>query len=71
LINHNIILSPDLANNSMPLTPLSVVEMMRFSQGLLLLYLAHRQDKKKTALKKRKQSCYRKDFFLSLSIEER
>jgi hypothetical protein len=26
---------------------------------------------KKTALKKRKQSCYRKDFFLSLSIEER
>jgi hypothetical protein len=46
------------------------MEMMRFSHSLLLLYLAHRQDKKKTALKKRKQSHYRKDFFLSLSIEE-
>jgi hypothetical protein len=61
---------PDLTNNSMPPTPLSAVEMIRFSHSLLLLYLAHRQDKKKTALKKRKQSCYRKDFFLSLSIEE-
>jgi hypothetical protein len=39
--------------------------------SLLLLYLAHRQDKKKRALKKRKQSRKRKDFSLSLSIEER
>jgi hypothetical protein len=43
---------------------------MCFSHNLLLLYLAHRQDEKKTVLKKRKQSHYRKDFFLSLSIEE-
>jgi hypothetical protein len=47
------------------------METMRFSHSLFLLYLAHRQDKKKMALKKRKQSHYRKDFFLSLSIEER
>jgi hypothetical protein len=71
LINHNIILPPNLTNNSTPPTPLSVMETMRFSHSLLLLYLAHRQDKKKTAVKKRKQSRYRKDFFLSLSIEER
>jgi hypothetical protein len=46
------------------------METMRFSHSLLLLYLAHHQDKKKMALKKRKQSRFRKDFFLSLSIEE-
>jgi hypothetical protein len=44
---------------------------MRFSHSLLLLHFARWQDKKKTALKKRKHSRYRKDFFLSLSIEER
>jgi hypothetical protein len=71
LINHNIILPPNLTNNSTLPTPLSFMEMMRSSHSLLLLYLAHQQDKKKMALKKRKQSRYKKDFFLSLSIEER
>jgi hypothetical protein len=71
LERYHIILPPDLTNNSTPPTLLSVVEMMRFSHSLLLLYLVHWQDKNKTALKKRKQSRYRKDFFLSLSIEER
>jgi hypothetical protein len=59
-----------LTSNSMPPMPWSVVETMHFSHSLLLLYLAHRQDKKKTALKKRKHSWCRKDFFRSLLIEK-
>jgi hypothetical protein len=43
---------------------------MHFSHSLLLLYLAHWQDKKKMALKRRRQSRYREDFFRSLSNEE-
>jgi hypothetical protein len=70
-MSHIIILSPNLTSNSTPPTPLSIMETMRFfSHSFLLLYLAHWQDKKKNALKKRKQSHCRKDFSLSLSIEE-
>jgi hypothetical protein len=44
---------------------------MHFSDCLILLYLAHAKLAKKKTGAKRKYSRYRKDFFLSLSIEER
>jgi hypothetical protein len=44
---------------------------MRSSHYLLLLYLAHRHNKDKTRGADRRHSRYRKDFFRSLSIEER
>ena len=44
---------------------------MRLSHRLLLLYLAHRGQYRKKVREKRTHSRYRKDFFRSLSIDER
>jgi hypothetical protein len=37
----------------------------------LLLYLSHQQAKKKRVSKKKEHSCYKKDFYHILSIQER
>ncbi len=63
--------SPRANNNILLYSSSSGPLRMRFLHSLLLLYLAHRGQYGKKMRTKKTHSRYRKDFFRSLSIEER
>ncbi len=63
--------SSRIKNSFLLYTSSSLSKRMRWSHCLLLLYLAHRGQYGKKIRAKKKHSRYRKDFFRSLSIQER